>query len=66
MEQLPSRLDAFSRLAQNQIVQRIPEDISICEFDCRRTQCTDQQWTSCDRRLDRAAGELMPAPTAAV
>jgi hypothetical protein len=47
----------------NEIVQDAPEEIAICEFDCRK-QCSSAEWTSCERRLKKAAGELMPPASA--
>lgn len=54
-----------SRLRQGchpaQIVDDAPEDLAICEFDCRREQCTWNEWETCERRIRKAAGELFPA-----
>ena len=47
---------------RNQIVQEVPEDSALCEFDCHKGQCTTEEWKNCDRRLNKAAGELMPSP----
>lgn len=47
---------------RNQVVQEVPEDCALCEFDCRKGQCTMEEWATCERRLKRAAGELMPSP----
>ena len=55
--------NAFVRLwlwAKGQIVSDVPEDIALCEFDCRKPQCTQGEWETCSRRLTRAAGERMP------
>jgi hypothetical protein len=41
---------------RNQIVREVPEGTALCEFDCRKGQCT------MDRRLNKAAGELTPSP----
>ena len=46
---------------RRQIVCEVPETDALCEFDCRRLQCTEGEWETCERRLRRAAGELMPA-----
>ena len=48
------------RLIKNQIVQEIPEEIALCEFDCHKQQCTEKEWSTCPRRIGKAAGELMP------
>jgi hypothetical protein len=42
------------------IVQSVPLDDALCEFDCRKRQCTHGEWDSCERRRGFAAGELMP------
>jgi curli biogenesis system outer membrane secretion channel CsgG len=47
--------------------EEVPEDIAVCEFDCRKSQCLYGEWESCERRLSKGAGELMPAsPTSLV
>jgi hypothetical protein len=51
---------------RRQFVDDVPEGDALCEFDCRKLQCTEEEWKVCDRRLHHAAGELMPekAPVA--
>jgi hypothetical protein len=39
------------RWLKNQIVQDVPEDIALCEFDCRKGQCRMGEWESCERRI---------------
>ena len=34
----------------DQLVQDVPNGIAVCEFDCRRTDCTLHDWAACDRR----------------
>ena len=43
-----------------QIVQDVPEEIGVCEFDCRRVDCSPGELEQCERRRCRAKGELMP------
>ena len=62
MPQLSSSLRGFFQLVRNQFIQDVPEDIALCEFDCRAAQCTQGEWESCERRLNRAEGELVPSP----
>jgi hypothetical protein len=52
------------RFAIRQIVDDPPDDIAICEFDCRKGQCVQNEWDSCDRRIHKGAGELFPASDA--
>ena len=51
------RLWQFVRL---KIIGDVPEDIGICEFDCRKGQCVQGEWHICDRRIRKGAGELYP------
>ena len=45
---------------RRQFIDEVPEGDALCEFDCRKPQCTEGEWETCDRRLRRGAGELMP------
>jgi hypothetical protein len=47
---------------KDHLIEEVPEDIAVCEFDCRKGQCLYREWISCERRLSKAAGELMPTP----
>jgi len=49
------------RFFMDQLIQDAPEADALCEFDCDKEQCTLGEWQTCERRLRRAAGELMPA-----
>lgn len=33
------------------LVEAVPNDIALCEFDCSKTQCRYDEWESCGRRL---------------
>lgn len=46
--------------AKRHILTEVSEDYALCEFDCRKPQCVEGEWETCTRRLQRAAGELMP------
>jgi hypothetical protein len=54
------------RWAKGLFVQDVPDDIALCEFDCRKQQCTMDEWATCGRRLTKAAGELSPTVQAGV
>ncbi len=58
---LSSLMHSFWRWISEKIVQDVPEDSAVCEFDCRKGQCDMSEWAHCDRRLRSAAGELWPA-----
>lgn len=33
-------------------VARVPDDLSCCEFECRRTRCSAAEWERCPARLE--------------
>ncbi|MFZ0950014.1 MAG: hypothetical protein WAN19_17900 [Candidatus Sulfotelmatobacter sp.] len=45
---------------KGQIAQDVPEEDALCEYDCRKQQCTEEEWATCERRIHKAAGELWP------
>lgn len=45
---------------KKEVVDSVPDDIALCEYDCRKEQCLYQEWATCERRLSKASGELMP------
>jgi hypothetical protein len=54
------------QFVRRQIVTTAPEDIAICEFDCRKTQCSQDEFEACERRIRKGAGELFPKPASAI
>jgi hypothetical protein len=59
---IPQAILRIWRWLRDEMVEDVPEDIAICEYDCRKRQCVMGEWEVCDRRLNQAAGELMPTP----
>jgi hypothetical protein len=53
-------LQGLRRWVAEQIIQDVPEDIALCNMDCKKEQCTHEEWEHCDRRIHKAAGEFMP------
>lgn len=47
---ITSLRDLWRRL-QAGIVGDVPERDALCEFDCRKRQCTVGDWNTCERRL---------------
>jgi Protein of unknown function (DUF2934) len=45
---------------KDQIAQDVPEADALCEYDCRKQQCSEEEWATCERRIHKAAGELWP------
>ncbi len=31
-------------------VPEVPDEIAVCEFDCRKTECLMGNWMRCERR----------------
>jgi hypothetical protein len=46
----------------SKLIDEVSPGDALCEFDCRRTQCTLGDWSTCSRRLAQADGELSPEP----
>lgn len=47
-------VSSFYRLLQlfrSKVVQDVPEDIQLCEFECHKSQCTMRDWEKCEKRL---------------
>lgn len=62
MRTIPQRV---WRWLKGQIVQDVPQADALCAYDCRKQQCTEEEWATCDRRINKAAGELWPEANAA-
>jgi hypothetical protein len=58
--QVPGSLRQLWQRLKRQWITVVPDDIAVCEFDCRKGQCLYDEWDSCERRISKAAGELMP------
>ncbi|MGF1497901.1 MAG: hypothetical protein ACFB8W_13920 [Elainellaceae cyanobacterium] len=39
----------FQRL-KGWFVADVPADVAACEFECRKLDCTEQEWQDCQRR----------------
>ena len=46
------------RSLMDELVQSVPEEDSVCEFGCRKQQCTVGEWSTCERRLQAVAAQL--------
>jgi hypothetical protein len=42
------------------LIGEVPNELALGEFDCKRSPCPEEEWETCERRITRAAGELMP------
>jgi hypothetical protein len=56
--QQDKNIKPFRRLWQrikNRIVQEVPEESAVCEFDCPKDQCTVGEWKACERRVNKGS-----------
>jgi len=60
LAQLRFCLSRLGHWVQEQVIAEVPVDLAFCEFDCRQTACSSEEWTTCQRRISKVAGELMP------
>jgi hypothetical protein len=59
-------MDAMVRLARwlrSQIGQVVPQDMVVCEFECKETTCTSADWNECRRRREMTPGGVDPRRT---
>jgi hypothetical protein len=35
---------------RQRFIQEIPDELSVCEFECRLKKCTESHWTKCELR----------------
>ena len=49
----------------NNLIQEVPEELSVCEFDCPYTECTVKDWVECELRHHPMlrASQIAPYPT---
>lgn len=52
----------FRSRLMSHLIQMVPEESAICEFDCSKTECSDHEWKHCKRRLDSLKKELPEVP----
>ena len=41
---------SVKRWLHDQLVGEVPDDLALCEFDCRKRQCRQGEWETCERR----------------
>jgi len=48
------------RWIKDHVFQDVPKSIAVCEFDCRKGQCTTGEWNTCENRLQKVAKAFVP------
>jgi len=54
---LPTRLYNLLARLKSEIIQDVPLDIELCEYDCAKPHCSLGEWENCERRLQHVASE---------
>ena len=40
---------------ENKLIQDVPESIAECEFECRRLECRQEEWETCEKKMRHIA-----------
>lgn len=59
----PGLWNSCFRWFSGHLLGEVPDDIPLCAFDCKRAPGPEEEWATCERRIHRAAGELLPEPS---
>jgi hypothetical protein len=59
----PGAWNSCFRWFSGHLLGEVPDDIALCAFDCKRAPGPEEEWATCERRINRAAAELMPEPS---
>jgi hypothetical protein len=46
-----SMLGRIWQRLRNSLVQEVPEEDAVCEFECHKLKCPYGEWATCERRL---------------
>jgi len=41
-------------------VANVPAEIMVCEFECKKEQCLQGEWDTCEHRILRSTEQLVP------
>ena len=52
------------RWLKAQWVAEVPDDLAICEFECRKSECSFDGWANCVRRISQTPREIRVAENA--
>ena len=56
-EERPSPFRRLRRWIKSRLIQDVPEDIAACEFECRKMECRQGDWETCEKRLRGMRGD---------
>lgn len=44
-------LERLGRWLSDHLIQNVPEEISVCEYECQEAECNIAKWAMCQKRL---------------
>jgi hypothetical protein len=47
------------RSLKAQWIEEVPDHLAICEFECRKSQCSSDDWARCFRRISNTPKKLV-------
>lgn len=47
-------LDRLRRWFSDHLIQNVPEEVSICEYECQEPDCHIAKWALCEKRTTHA------------
>lgn len=50
----PGLLHRLGSSLSERLIPRVPDEVSCCEFDCRKAECFGGDWEHCGLRLEYA------------
>ena len=59
MVTLRNSISELTHRLRAQWVTEVPEDLAICEFECRKSQCSFDDWVQCVHRVSNIRKELV-------
>lgn len=55
----PGPLQRLWEQLVGQWVSNVPAEIMVCEFECRKAQCLQGEWDTCEHRILRSADQRL-------
>jgi hypothetical protein len=52
----------FWRWIKVQVIQEVPSENAVCEYDCKILECAEDKWENCENRLRKPGDLRTPTP----
>jgi len=46
-------IERVQRWIADHIIQNVPEEVSVCEYECQEPNCHIAKWAMCEKRVPR-------------